>query len=285
MMKKGFGKGFCSGILVAALTVGLGVSAMAASRTITVDDNIRITLNGAVFSPKDAKGRDVPLFSYNGTTYAPVRAICEAAGLKVDFDSANYTAVLTTPDRYIASTPSASNYISVDKAKEIALNHAGVKAADAIFVKAGLDWDDGRTEYEVEFYAGNTEYDYSIDATTGAIRSYDHDWDDFSLWNPGNNAANPSTPGTSTNNLISEAKAKEIALAKAPSGASVVRCHLDWDDGRYIYEIKMVSGTMEYECDINAATGVITDWDVDSIYDYFLSQTAPYPKVPSGAAA
>ena len=176
MMKKGFGKGFCSGILVAALTVGLGVSAMAASRTITVDDNIRITLNGAVFSPKDAKGRDVPLFSYNGTTYAPVRAICEAAGLKVDFDSANYTAVLTTPDRYIASTPSASNYISVDKAKE-------------------------------------------------------------------------------------------IALAKAPSGASVVRCHLDWDDGRYIYEIKMVSGTMEYECDINAATGVITDWDVDSIYD------------------
>ena len=139
MMKKGFGKGFCSGILVAALTVGLGVSAMAASRTITVDDNIRITLNGAVFSPKDAKGRDVPLFSYNGTTYAPVRAICEAAGLKVDFDSANYTAVLTTPDRYIASTPSASNYISVDKAKEIALNHAGVKAADAIFVKAGLD--------------------------------------------------------------------------------------------------------------------------------------------------
>jgi beta-lactam-binding protein with PASTA domain len=133
MMKKGFGKGFCSGILVAALTVGLGVSAMAASRTITVDDNIRITLNGAVFSPKDAKGRDVPLFSYNGTTYAPVRAICEAAGLKVDFDSANYTAVLTTPDRYIASTPSASNYISVDKAKEIALNHAGVKAADAIF--------------------------------------------------------------------------------------------------------------------------------------------------------
>ena len=43
MMKKGFGKGFCSGILVAALTVGLGVSAMAASRTITVDDNIRIT--------------------------------------------------------------------------------------------------------------------------------------------------------------------------------------------------------------------------------------------------
>ena len=68
MMKKGFGKGFCSGILVAALTVGLGVSAMAASRTITVDDNIRITLNGAVFSPKDAKGRDLSLIHISEPT-------------------------------------------------------------------------------------------------------------------------------------------------------------------------------------------------------------------------
>ena len=98
-MKRGFGKGFFCGILVAALTVGLGISALAANRTITVDDNIRVTLNGAVFSPKDANGNPVPLFSYNGTTYAPVRAICEAAGLKVDFDSATYTAVLTTQDR------------------------------------------------------------------------------------------------------------------------------------------------------------------------------------------
>ena len=42
MMKKGFGKGFCSGILVAALTVGLGVSAMAASRTIEGDADVVI---------------------------------------------------------------------------------------------------------------------------------------------------------------------------------------------------------------------------------------------------
>ena len=65
-------------------------------------------------------------------------------------------------------------------------------------------------------------------------------------------------------------KAKEIALNHAgvkAADAIFVKAGLDWDDGRYIYEIKMVSGTMEYECDINAATGVITDWDVDSIYD------------------
>ena len=38
---------------------------------------------------------------------------------------------------------------------------------------------------------------------------------------------------------------------------------LDRDDGRYVYEIEMRSGYMEYECDINAVTGVIIDWDAD----------------------
>ena len=100
-----------------AILFSLGFSAMAAGRTVTIDDGVKITIDGVPFQPKDGRGNSVELFTYNGTTYAPVRAICEAAGLKVDFDSANYTAVLTTPDRYIASTPSASNYISVDKAK------------------------------------------------------------------------------------------------------------------------------------------------------------------------
>ena len=61
---------------------------------------------------------------------------------------------------------------------------------------------------------------------------------------------------------IGEAKAKELALKHAGLSSkevSFLQLKLDWDDGRYIYEIKMVSGTMEYECDINAATGVITD--------------------------
>ena len=70
------------------------------------------------------------------------------------------------------SQPS-SNYIGVDKAKSIALNHAGVKASAATFTKAKLDKDDGHYDYEIEFYAGGVEYEYEIDATTGKIRDYD----------------------------------------------------------------------------------------------------------------
>ena len=262
-MKRGFGKGFGAGILAAVLVVGLSVTALAATRTIQVNDDIKVTLNGANFTPKDASGKEVPLFSYNGTTYAPVRAICEAAGLKVDYDSATYTAVLTTQDQYIASTPDASNYITAEQAKSAALKHAGVNASDAIFVKAGLDWDDGKVHYEVEFYAGNTEYDYDIDAVSGAVLSYDREWDDFSLKGNQNTGSSTGTGSTSQSNLITEEKAKEIALAKAPAGATVVKCKLDRDDGRYVYEIEMRSGYMEYECDINAVTGVIIDWDAD----------------------
>lgn len=262
-MKRGFGKGFGAGILAAVLVVGLSVTALAATRTIQVNDDIKVTLNGANFTPKDANGKEVPLFSYNGTTYAPVRAICEAAGLKVDYDSATYTAVLTTQDQYIASTPNASNYITAEQAKSAALSHAGVSANDAIFVKAGLDWDDGKVHYEVEFYAGNTEYDYDIDAVSGAVLSYDREWDDFSLKGYQNTDSSTGTGSTSQSNLITEEKAKEIALAKAPAGATVVKCKLDRDDGRYVYEIEMRSGYMEYECDINAVTGVIIDWDAD----------------------
>ena len=98
-MKRGFGTGLGAGILPAVLVVGLSVTALAAPRTIQVNDDCEATRSGANFTPKDAIGEDVPLVADNGTTDAPVRAICEAAGLEVDYDAATYTAVLITQDQ------------------------------------------------------------------------------------------------------------------------------------------------------------------------------------------
>lgn len=79
----------------------------------------------------------------------------------------------------------SSKYIGVDKAKSIALKDAGVSASSVTFTKAKLDRDDGVAVYEIEFYSGDTEYEYEINATSGAIRErdseprdYDDDWDD-----------------------------------------------------------------------------------------------------------
>lgn len=253
-MKQQFRHGFFAGVLTAGLLLALGLTALAAGRTITVDDGIRITFNGTAFTPKDANGKPVELFTYNGTTYAPLRAICEAAGLTVGYDAATRTAQVSAPGGTAA--PSAGDtYITVDQAKEAALTHAGVKAADAVFHKAELDWDGGRAEYEVEFYVGNTEYDYDIDAVTGAVRSFDQD---IEGWTP---------PAAGSSGTISAERAGELATDYARSQGvttiAVVKCKLDWEDGRQVYELELRSGHTEYECELDAVTGAVLSWKID----------------------
>ena len=79
--------------------------------------------------------------------------------------------------------PAAPATISVDKAKETATGHAGLNVADVTFSKAKLDNDDGRLEYEIEFFRDGVEYEYTIDAVSGAIlecksehQDEDDDW-------------------------------------------------------------------------------------------------------------
>ncbi len=72
----------------------------------------------------------------------------------------------------------SENLISKEEAKKIALDHAGYEESEVRFIKAKLDFDDGRYEYEIEFRAdGNLEYDYSINAVNGKVVEFDRDYD------------------------------------------------------------------------------------------------------------
>lgn len=98
MKKTGYWKGFASALVLTAMVTALGVTATAASKsTIEVEEGIKISINGASFTPRDADGKKVPVFLYNGTTYIPARAVCEAAGMDVSFDSDTRTVELTIP--------------------------------------------------------------------------------------------------------------------------------------------------------------------------------------------
>src|SRR5699024_11716384 len=44
-----------------------------------------------------------------------------------------------------------------------------------------LDYEDGREVYEIEFFSGNTEYDYTVARDTGEILSYDQDIEGWGL--------------------------------------------------------------------------------------------------------
>ena len=135
-----------------------------------------------------------------------------------------------------------------------------MKEADTAYLSVKLDYDDGAKIYDVEFYAGSTEYDYEIDAATGTIRSKDFDAEGYTR------PADSSSSGTS--GVITEAKAQEIALAKVPGAtADHIRLHLDEDDGHFLYEGTIFYDSMEYEFEIDAYSGAILEWDAESIYD------------------
>ena len=69
---------------------------------------------------------------------------------------------------------------------------------------------------------------------------------------------------------MTEAEAKAAALEAAGLKESQVRglrIHTDRDDGRTVYEGKFFYNDLEYEFEVDAASGRVTDWDVESIYD------------------
>ncbi len=68
--------------------------------------------------------------------------------------------------------------VSAEQAKSIALADAGLTADQVTWLRTNLERDDGRTSYDISFYQGDTEYEYEIDAVTGAILKANRDRDD-----------------------------------------------------------------------------------------------------------
>lgn len=89
-------KKFLIGFLAAILACTLAVGALAATGKLSIEVNtdMKIRVNGEVFAPTDANGNPVMVFEYNGTTYAPLRALAEAYGLEVGYDAASRMATV-----------------------------------------------------------------------------------------------------------------------------------------------------------------------------------------------
>lgn len=85
--------------LVTLLLCLLAVHSLAGSGLveITVDPSIKILVNGTEFQPTDVTGNEVMTFVYDGTTYAPLRALAEAYGLEVGYDAEKNMATVDRP--------------------------------------------------------------------------------------------------------------------------------------------------------------------------------------------
>ena len=62
--------------------------------------------------------------------------------------------------------------ITLDEAKNIALEHAQLNENDVTFTKTQMDTDDGKQVYDIDFIYNNEEYDYEIAVSNGEVISY-----------------------------------------------------------------------------------------------------------------
>mgnify|MGYP005972264635 CR=1 FL=1 len=140
-----------------------------------------------------------------------------------------------------------SDYIGQEKAKEAALKHAGVSESQVSGLRVQQDWDDGRLEYEVEFWVDTTEYEYTVDGATGDIRKSERE---------------PHPSASSAD--IGQEQAVSIALAHAGLSQSQVyglEAEREWEDDHLEYQVEFKAGGMEYSYDIAASDGAILSFE------------------------
>ncbi len=202
-----------------------------------------------------------------------------------------------TPNETRPAPPSQDELITLEEAKAIALNDAGVAENDAKFKDKSLDLDDGTPYYEIEFLAGKNEYEYEIHAVSGKIiksecepADYD-DWFDDDHYKPQETKPQETTPQFTpeqtkpqakpdatkpqetkpqTNSFIDAEVAKSNALSHAgvnSEDARFVKAELDKDDGRYKYEVEFEANGFEYDYEIDAISGEVLDFEKDRADD------------------
>ena len=258
-----------------ALTVALAGCSTAAqtgrqASYIDMESAKTAALTAAQVDSADASFTKAELEQDDGTAYYEIEftdaegrhsryAIDAMTGAVIEYQQSQGPA--TAPEA-TAQQSAAPSQISEDEAKRIALEDAGVAETEAM-PSVEFDYDDGIAVYDVEFvtYADDgsvKEYDYEIDAMTGAIRSMDNEVERIEY-----------TQGTIySTGYLSEQEVRGIALAKVPGATdSDISLHLDEDDGRLRYEGRIVYQGMEYEFEIDAYSGAIREWDAESVFD------------------
>lgn len=198
-------------------------------------------------------------FGCNGFEYDYEIAVADGAVLKAEKEAekVDVTVKDKAPEKSDASVSkenkSNNGYISVEAAKQKALDDAGVKAEDAVFLKAYYDSDDLVPHFEIKFESNGYEYEYEIKASDGAVLEKDVDKE-----------KNPQRTVSESKEYISEDKAKSIAFEHASVKAADVKfskAELDRDDMVVHYDVEFVSGKYEYEYEINAETGKVIAFD------------------------
>lgn len=152
---------------------------------ITAQQAEAIALADAQLKPEEVTLRPTKLDRDDGIPHWEVEFLC--GDWEYDYDIHAQTGAIlergkdyepkkqaATPEKPAATEPPAEE-ITAEKAKSIALAHAGLKADQVTRLRAEKDRDDGLWVFDVEFRHGGFEYEYEIHAQTGKILSFEKD--------------------------------------------------------------------------------------------------------------
>ena len=155
-----------------------------------------------------------------------------------------------------ASPTETVDRIAPEEAVNIALKDANLKESQVHDLDVELDRDAGTLHYDVDFEKEDKDYDYEIDAVSGAILKKETPAKAAST-----TPANTDTPKKTTEKKqLTKNEARDVALKHAGLTTSQVRdleVELDKDDGTIHYDVDFESDGYDYDYEIDAATGKI----------------------------
>ena len=146
----------------------------------------------------------------------------------------------------------ASGEILGDEALAIALDNASVPEPNAYNVKVERDGDNGIPIWDIEFETEYGDYDFEVAISGGRIVGADYEVDEEWLDRLSRHGGGPLSAG----------QAQDIVAAKAPDASSFL-IREEHSDGRLCYEGEAYGDDIKYEFELDAATGVIYDWNAD----------------------
>ena len=148
----------------------------------------------------------------------------------------------------------AAGEVSREEALAIAYANASVPEADAYNVKAERDEEGGIPIWDIEFETEYGDYDFEVAISGGRIVGADYEVDDEWLDRLSRHTGSPLTAE----------EAKTLLAGKAPgASAGDIALREERSDGRTRYEGEFYGDGIKYEFELDAATGVIYDWNAD----------------------
>ena len=132
--------------------------------------------------------------------------------------------------------------VTANEARDIAMKDAGVKIAK---VKTSKE----KNYFEVKFSSESKDYEYKLDADTGAILK--REWELRNM---------PPSSGRGIDQAKAESVAKDAAGVLAKD-ISKISAKPDSKDGRPVFEVEIKTLSGEYEIIVDKASGVVIEFE------------------------